>query len=76
MKPRDLRRYTRQTNARLLVGFFLIFLIVGIGLIALIWGKEAAVTGLICVGLSLIPAGLIAVVLWVLGWIARKANEG
>ncbi len=57
------------------MGFFLILLFVGLGSIVLIWGKDAALAGLVCIGLGLIPAALIAALLWVLGWIARRAND-
>ena len=50
---RDLRRYARQTNFRLIVGFILFLFIVGDGLIYLIFGRGAALMGLLClVGVS------------------------
>ena len=72
---RDLRKYAKQTNLRLLIGFFGLLLIVGIGLIYLIFGREAALMGLICTGAALIPAVLVWLVLWVMGYIVKKANE-
>ena len=72
---RDLRKYAKQTNVRLLVGFFLLLLVVGIGLIYLFYGRNAAVMGLICTGAALLPAVLIWLVLWLMGYIVKKANE-
>ena len=72
---RDLRRYSKQTNARLLIGFFVILIVVGVGSIYVIWGKAAAVSGLACIGLGLIPVVLIWALLWFLGWIAKKADQ-
>jgi len=73
---RDLRRYSRQTTARLVIGFFVILIVVGIGLIWLIWGKNAAISGLICVGFGIFPIVVIWLFLWLLGWIAKKIDQG
>jgi hypothetical protein len=75
MMSRDLRKYAKQTNLHLLLGFFGLLLFVGIGLIYLIYGRNAALMGLICIGAALIPAILVWLVLWVMGYIVKKANE-
>ena len=72
---RDLRRYARQTNTRLFVGFLLILFIVGDGLIYWIYGREAAFLGLLCLVAGLLPLGLIWGLLIVLGWLAKKADQ-
>jgi len=72
---RDLRRYSRDTNLRLFVGFLLILFIVGDGLIWIIWGKQAAFLGLICTLAGLFPLLLIALALWGLEWVARRSDE-
>lgn len=72
---RDLRKYSRQTNLRLVIGFLALVFIVGIGLIYLLWGRESALVGVICVLGALIPAGLVWLVLGMLGWVARKARD-
>jgi energy-converting hydrogenase Eha subunit E len=72
---RDLRKYAKQTNVRLLIGFFLLLLVIGIGLIYLFYGRNAALMGLICTGAALLPAVLIWLVLWLMGYIVKKANE-
>ena len=69
---RDLRKYARQTNTRLLVGFFLILFLVGDGLIYLIYGREAAILGLICMLAGLAPLTLIWLILLAIEWIVRK----
>lgn len=61
---RDLRRYARDTNVRLFVGFLLILFLVGDGLIWIIYGREAALLGLVCLLAGLFPLLLIAMVLW------------
>jgi hypothetical protein len=72
---RDLRKFTRQTNARLLFGFFVLLFGVGLGLIYLFWGLESALVGLVCLLGALVPAGLVWFFLAILGWIAKKAQE-
>jgi hypothetical protein len=75
MMTRDLRKYAKQTNFRLLLGFFGLLLVIGIGLIYLFYGRNAALMGLICTGAALIPAILVWLVLWLMGYIVKKANE-
>jgi hypothetical protein len=72
---RDLRRYARQTNVQLFVGFLLILFILGDGLIYWFYGREAAVFGLICLAAGLVPLLLIWGLLAFLGWVAKKANQ-
>jgi hypothetical protein len=72
---KDLRRYASQTKTRLLIGFFLILVLVGIGSIYLLWGPSAAISGLVCIVMGLTPVVLSWILLTFLGWIARRANE-
>ncbi len=72
---RDLRRYARQTNARLLAGFILLLYVVGIGLIWIIYGREAAILGAVCLLGGLMPLLLIAAALWVIDLVVKKAND-
>lgn len=72
---RDLRRYARQTNVRLLAGMLLLAFIVGDGLIYIFLGEGAALLGLLCLAAALVPAILIWLALWALEWIARRANR-
>ena len=72
---RDLRQYARQTNVRLAVGGLLILFVVGLGLIGVIYGRNAALLGLACLLLGLSPLALIWISLGVIEWVAKRANE-
>lgn len=72
---RDLRRYARQTNARLLVGFLAILFIVGNGLIWFFYGREAALMGVVCLTAGLAPLVLIVLSLLLIEWLVKKANQ-
>jgi hypothetical protein len=75
MNSRDLRKYARQTNIQLAAGALLVLFIVGDGLIYLIYGPGAAITGLLCLAGSLLPIMLIFAALWVMEWIVKRANR-
>lgn len=72
---RDLRKYIRQTNTRLIVGGFVILFVVGDGLILLIYGREAALAGLICLFAGLSPIILIWIFLWGMEMIVKISNK-
>ncbi|HUV26568.1 MAG: hypothetical protein WA997_13280 [Anaerolineales bacterium] len=72
---RDLRKYASQTNVRLIVGGLLLLFVVGIGLIYLFYGQGAALTGLLCMVVALIPLILIWVMFIVLEFITKKAQD-
>ena len=72
---RDLRKYARQTNVRIGVGAALLLLIVGTGLIYYIYGPSAAVGGLLCLVVALVPIVLIFLSLAFLDWIQKRANR-
>jgi hypothetical protein len=72
---RDLRRYARQTNVRLFVGFLLILFLIGDGLIYYIYGREAAILGLVCLGAGVVPLILIAVILFARDWFVKCAQD-
>jgi hypothetical protein len=71
---RDLRKYARHTDMQLLIGFFILLIVVGLGLIFFLWGAGAAVSGLICVGVVLLPVLAVLGVVWVLDYLARRAR--
>lgn len=71
----DLRHYARQTNIQLLIGFFLILFIIGEGLIYLLYGKTAALMGLLCIGAGLTPLILIALFFVGVQWVLRRADR-
>jgi hypothetical protein len=72
---RDLRKYAGQTNVRFVMGGILLFFIVGIGLIYVFFDVQAALVGLLCMGLGLTPLILIWSVLWLIEWISRRAVQ-
>lgn len=72
---RDLRKYTRQTNLRLVFGGILLILIVGIGLIYVFYDLQAALMGLLCMMLGLTPLIMIWTILWLIELITRRANK-
>jgi len=72
---RDLRGFAKQTNLRLLIGFILLLVIVGDGLIYFFYGRNAAIMGLVCLLLGLGPAVIIWLVLIVLGWVVKKVDD-
>jgi hypothetical protein len=72
---RDLRRYARQTNARLFIGFVLILFLIGDGLIYLIYGPRAALMGLLCLGMGLAPLLIIVLFLSLLDWLVQRENK-
>jgi hypothetical protein len=71
----DLRRYAKQTNVRIFAGFLFILALVGDGLIYWIYGKQAAVLGLMCMGLGLLPLLLIWLILLGLEWWAKREES-
>ncbi len=72
---RDLRQYARQTTVRLIAGGLILLILVGDGLIYLIYGPGAAISGLICIGIGLIPPILVICVLALLDWVTRRARS-
>ena len=72
---RDLRKYARQTDLRLVAGFLVLLLVVGLGLIYLFLGPNAAWLGLLCLLLALAPVALIWLALTIIAWIVAKANQ-
>lgn len=72
---RDLRKYMKDTNARILIGALLLLFVVGLGLIWVIYGFSAAVSGLLCLLGAFVPIALIFVALFGLDWIVKRANR-
>lgn len=71
----DLRKYARQTNIRLLIGFVFLLLLIGDGFIYLLYGKAAAISGLLCMLAGLFPLVLIYFALYLLDLIAKRAKD-
>lgn len=75
MNIRDLRKYSRQTNIRLIIGGLLLLFLVGDGLIYFFYGFGAALTGLACLGIGLAPVVMIILFLALMEWIVKNANR-
>jgi hypothetical protein len=72
---RDLRKYGRQTNIRLIAGALVLLFIVGDGLIYIIYGSSAAVMGILCLLAGMVPVLLTIFVLILLDWIRKRADH-
>ena len=73
--PSDLRKYRQQTNFRLVIGALGILFIIGDGLIFLLYGKEAGLMGIFCIGIGLVPIAAIYVFLWLINIIVKNSNN-
>lgn len=71
---RDLREYAKQSNVRLALGAFILLFVVGVGLIWLIYGKDAAGLGFICLLAALFPVILILFIFLAMEWIVKRAR--
>lgn len=71
----DLRKYTSQTTFRLILGAGLLLLVVGLGLIAYLYGPLAALMGFLCLLGMLVPVGLIVFFLFGLDKLVKKMND-
>ena len=74
-KERDLRSYARSTQFRLILGALILILVVGSGLIWLVYGPGPAGLALFCIGVALAPVLLIVLCLWLMTWIVRVADH-
>jgi hypothetical protein len=71
---RDLRKYSRQTNYRLLFGAFILLFVIGVGLIWLIYGQGAGGMALVCLLATLVPIILILGIFLAIDWILSRAR--
>jgi hypothetical protein len=72
---RDLRKYSHQTNIRLIVGALLLLFVVGGGLIYIIYGTNAALMGFLCILAGMMPVVLIVLILNLLDWIRSRVDR-
>jgi len=72
---RDLRKYARQTNVRLVIGALLLLFLVGDGLIYFIYGKGAALLGLFCILAGMVPVLLTVLVLLLFDWMRKRIDH-
>jgi nitric oxide reductase large subunit len=72
---RDLRKYARQTNVRLTIGFALIIFLVGDGLIYYFFGQGAAIMGAMCILLGVVPLLLVLLAFLAMDLLIRFLKE-
>lgn len=72
---RDLRDYARKTNIRLGLGALALLFVIGLGLIYLLYGKQAAALGFFCLLAGLSPVILILVTFLFIDWIMKRAGR-
>ena len=72
---RDLRKFAKQTNFRLILGGLLLVFVVGDGLIFIIYGQRAALLGFICLLLGMAPLVLILLVFWGIDLLVKRERE-
>jgi magnesium-transporting ATPase (P-type) len=72
---RNLQKYARQTNIRLIAGALVLLFIVGDGLIYLFYGSSAAAMGFLCLLVGMIPVVLVVLIILLLDWITKRANR-
>jgi len=72
---KDLRKYASQTNVQLIVGALILLFVVGLGLIALIYGPGAAAMGFLCLLGAMVPIGLIFLSLNLLDALVKRINK-
>lgn len=68
----DLRKYAKQTETRLILGFLLLVFIVGDGLIFYFYGTGAGVAGLICLASVMVPVSMVVFFLWIAERVAKR----
>ncbi len=72
---RDLRRYARNTQLRLILGGLALVVVVGGALVWWLYGPRAASTALLCTCAGLAPVVLIFLSLEIVEWISRRARR-
>jgi NhaP-type Na+/H+ or K+/H+ antiporter len=72
---RDMRRHAAQTRRRLTVGLCLIVLVVGGGLIYLMYGPSSAAAAVTCLLGALVPVAVVWLILRLLDWFVKRANR-
>lgn len=73
-KPKtiDLKTYSRQTTTRLILGALFILIVVGLGLIYLIYGPGAVFSGFLCIAAGILPVILIYFIFVIIDFIVRR----
>jgi hypothetical protein len=74
-EPTDLRKHSRQTRRRLILGGLGLIFVVGLALIALTYGTPAAACGFSFFLIALLPVGLILLIMAILQWLADRVGK-
>lgn len=72
MMSRSPRSHLDITNRRLVIGFVLILLIIGIGLIYWFYGPGAALLGILCLVGGFLPLIGISLIMRLLEWVSQQ----
>lgn len=73
MKRRqDLRQYASTTTFWLVIGGIATLFVIGLPLIYVIYGPNAALLGLICLLAGMLPIAFVVAFLWLLDWISKR----
>lgn len=71
----DMRKYAAQTKVQLIIGAIILFFVVGLGLIAIIYGLNAALLGFVCLLGAILPIGAIVLLFGGLDVLVKKLNK-
>ena len=71
---KDLREYSKQTNIRLALGAFILLFVIGVGLIWVIYGENAAGMAFTCLLAALFPIILILFIFVAIDWILSRVR--
>jgi hypothetical protein len=72
---RDLREHRRATDRRLIVGFVVLLLVVGDGLVYLAYGPAAALSGMLCMVGAVAIFGVLWLILFGLSRLADRIDR-
>jgi len=72
---RDLNKYASKTNRGLIIGGLALLFVVGLGLITLFYGPQAALVGFLCLLGGLVPIGLVALAMVGLNAVVKKIKK-
>jgi hypothetical protein len=72
---RDLRKYSQDTNFRIIIGSLFLIFILGDGLIYYFYGSGSALMGLVCLLLGFVPVFLIILSIVIMDSIVKRANK-
>jgi len=74
-RPTDLRRHRALTDRNLLIGFFVILFVVGLGLIGAFYGWGAILGGALCLLAFAALAGLLWGIMWGLEKLSQRLDD-